>query len=195
MKTWGKEMPKKGRKDSDKGRPTSSTTASVGSGHNIPRKDSDSTTYHKCSTKKPAHQGWTASASKNKRTKLQRQASSDLERQTSEQKIGDTEFFFFAIFFFFASKGKVWGCTCTSHQYKDFLCFSDKQDKQNKEGETRRRNHFVVINIIVPFYVVKNLVRPCLYNCHFTLYLFLSLQNIKTHDLSPNLSSLSLYIF
>ena len=43
------------------------------------------------------------------------------------------------------------------------------------------------------FCVVKNLVRPCLYNCHSTLYLFSLTLNIKTHDLSPNLSSPCIY--
>ncbi len=87
-------MPKKEKKESNKEEQTSSTTVSAESEHKTRKEDSDSTTYRRCSTRKPALQEWATSASKDKEEKLQRRASSDLEKQISEQKIGDTEFFF-----------------------------------------------------------------------------------------------------
>ena len=88
----------------------------------------------------------------------------------------------------------LWGCTCTSHLNKDFPCFSDNKDRQHLNEDQEEEALFVVINIFICAILCRQESRETL-PLQLPLYsLSLSLTlNIKTHDLSPNLSPPCIY--
>ncbi len=91
----------------------------------------------------------------------------------------------------------LWGCTCTSHLNKDFPCFSDEQEqKQNKNNKNEiKKTRTLQINKYCICYIVCRPESRETLPLQLPLYsLSLSLTlNIKTHDLSPNLSSPCIY--